>query len=208
MPVHLAINLAALDVASLAPAIEALQRGEVIAYPTDTLYGLGADPRQTRAVDRLFRIKGRAAQHGVPLIAGSVEQALKVGRFNARASRLAAAFWPGPLTIVVTGSIDLAEGVGQAGTVAVRVPDHAVARALAIGLGFPITSTSANRTGAPPATTAREVTDEIGDRVSVIVDSGAARGGSPSTIVDLVAGTPRLVRAGAVPWERVLESLE
>jgi len=193
---------------ALEPAIEALRRGGVIAYPTDTLYGLGADPRDARAVDHVFRIKGRGEQHPVPLIAGGVEQARAVGWFDESASRLAALFWPGPLTLIVRQSVGLAEGVGQSGTIAVRVPDHAVARALALGLGFPITSTSANRTGARPAATAQEVADAIGEDVSVIVDGGPTRGGHPSTIVDLVTGTARLVRAGAVPWERVLESLK
>lgn len=180
----------------------------MIAYPTDTLYGLGADPRNRDAVERIFRIKGRSAQRSIPLIAGSVDQARAAGELNAIAETLARRFWPGPLTLVVPQVAALADGIGQGRSVAVRVPDHAVARALAVGLGFPITSTSANPTGVAPAATAREVIDTIGDQLAVVVDGGPTRGGPPSTIVDVSAGAPRLVRVGAVPWDRVLESLK
>lgn len=207
MPVHLTINPETPDAGALATAVDALRRGEVIAYPTDTLYGLGADPRQRDAVGRLFRIKGRNEQQSIPLIAGTVEQAGEVGIFNELARELARRFWPGPLTLIVRLVRPLAEGVGERGTIAVRVPDHVVARELASGLAFPITSTSANRSGAPPASTAGEVANSIGAELAVIVDGGRTRGGAPSTIVDLSAGPPRLVRAGAVPWDRVLESL-
>jgi L-threonylcarbamoyladenylate synthase len=172
------------------------------------LYGLGADPRQARAVASVFQIKGRSEQQAVPLIAGSVGQAREVARFTHLADRLAERFWPGPLTLVLAQALPLAEGIARQGTVAVRVPDHAIARALADGLAFPITSTSANRSGAPPSATAFEVIQTIGDRLAVIVDGGPTRGGPPSTIVDVTAASPRLVRAGAVPWDRVLESLE
>jgi L-threonylcarbamoyladenylate synthase len=208
VPVHLTINPAAPDLHELAPALDALRRGGVIAYPTDTLYGLGADPSDRRAVERVFAIKGRNEQQPIPLIAASLDQAREVGEFDAVAERLAGRFWPGPLTMVVRQVVALADGVGQRGTIAVRVPDHAVARALALGLAFPITSTSANRTGATPAATADDVLATIGNLVDVIVDAGGTRGGSPSTIVDVSGGAPRLVRAGAVPWKRVLESLE
>jgi len=208
MPLHLTINPAAPDIAALGAAFDALKRGAVIAYPTDTLYGLGADPRDPRAVDRVFQIKGRSGQQPIALIAGSVEQARVVGEFDAIAERLALRFWPGPLTVILPQAIALPHGVGEHGTIALRVPDHAVARALAVGLEFPITSTSANRTGAAPSATAREVMNAIGDQLAVIVDGGPTPGGRPSTIVDLSAGAPRLVRAGAVPWDRVLESLE
>jgi L-threonylcarbamoyladenylate synthase len=208
VPVHLTINPRTPDIAALAPALHALKTGGVIAYPTDTLYGLGADPRNREAVERIVSIKGRREEQSIPLIAADIEQARAVAVFNAIAENLARRFWPGPLTLVVRRTITLADGVGQRDTIALRVPDHAVARALAAVSGFPITSTSANLTGAMPATSAREVFDTIGTHLAVIVDGGPTRGGPPSTIVDVSSGAPRLVRAGAVPWDRVLESLQ
>lgn len=208
MPVHLTINPVAPDLEKLEPAIQALRQGLVIAYPTDTLYGLGADPRSLTAVNTLFQIKGRSEQRSVPLIAGTIEHARAVGAFNHIAERLAERFWPGPLTLVMFQAALLADGVARHNTIAVRVPDHPVARAIALALGGPITSTSANRSGAPPATTAIEVMDTVGGEVAVVVDGGRTRGGLPSTIVDVSGGVPRLVRAGAVTWDRVLESLE
>lgn len=208
MPLHLAINPHSFDLRALAPAVDALRRGEAIVYPTDTLYGLGADPREARAIAAVFRAKGRSADRSLPLVAGSVEQARAVGELDATALQLASRFWPGPLTLVVKQTVPLADGVAQDGSVAVRVPDHAIARALALLFGFAITSTSANRSGTPASATPLEAAAPLGEDISVIVDAGATRGGAPSTIVDLSSGVPRLVRAGAVPWERVLESLE
>ena len=205
---HLTINPSNPDLDSLQPAIEALRGGRVIAYPTDTLYGLGADPRNLAAVDPVFHIMGRSEQQTLPLIAASLEQARIVGQFDDTATRLAERFWPGPLTLVLSQAFPLASGVAQRDTVAVRVPDHPVARTIAAGLGFPITSTSANRSDAPPSATAREVIDMIGADLFLIVDVGATKGGLPSTIVDVSSGAPRLVRAGAVAWDRVLESLK
>ena len=207
MPLHLTINPATFDAAALLPALTALRAGQVVAYPTDTLYGLGADPRSEVGVMAVFRIKGRDPDQSLPLIAASVEQAAEAGELNAIARRLAARFWPGPLTLVVPQIMPLAPGVGVAGAIAIRVPRDAIARDLARVLGAPITSTSANRSGDPPAETAREVAAALGDLVAVIVDGGAAPGGAPSTIVDVTTDVPRLVRAGAVPWDRVLESL-
>lgn len=208
MPVHLTINPSNPDLDALQPAIEALRGGRVIAYPTDTLYGLGADPRNLAAVDTVFHIKGRGEQQPLPLIAASLEQARTVGQFDDTSTRLAERFWPGPLTLVLSQAFPLASGVAQRETVAVRVPDHLVARTIAGALGFPITSTSANRSGAPPSATAREVIDRLGADLFLIVDAGATKGGLPSTIVDVSSGAPRLVRAGAVAWDRVLESLK
>jgi L-threonylcarbamoyladenylate synthase len=122
--------------------------------------------------------------------------------------RLAAAFWPGPLTLIVPAS-DLVVPALCAGTgrVAVRVPAHPIATALARQLGVPITSTSAKRSGRPPAATADEALSALGADPDFVVDGGASPGGPPSTIVDTCGPQPRLVRAGAIEWARVLESL-
>lgn len=190
-------------------ACEALSAGGVVAYPTDTLYGLAANPRSASAVSRLFAVKAREAGHAIPLIAADEAQAALAGEFTDAVRRLARAFWPGPLSIILQARPDVDRGVvANDGTIAVRVPDSEIARALARDFGYCITATSANLSGKPPTASAAVVRATLGGRVDYILDAGDAPGGAPSTIVDVRQGVPRLVRAGAVPWDRVLESLE
>ncbi len=200
------------DETVIARAAEALRRGGIVAYPTDTLYGLAVDPRRDDAVARLFAVKGRDALAAVPLIAASLDQAQEAATFRDPELRLARAFWPGPLTIVLPARGGLAAAVlGGGTTVALRVPAHAVARALADAFGFCITATSANRSGGAPAVTGADVAAAFAtelDLLDVLLDAGAVTGGAPSTIVEMAESGPRLVRAGAVAWNRVLESLE
>jgi L-threonylcarbamoyladenylate synthase len=186
-----------------------LRRDGVLAFPTDTLYGLAADPRSERAVARLYRIKGRHVDQAIPLIAAGDAQLRAAGvTLPPLAARLSAAFWPGPLTILLPAWDELTPSLLAGGRqVAVRVPDHPVARALADALGYPITSTSANRSGDPASRDPGDVIRALGEDLDGIVDAGACPGGAPSTIVDVAGGSLRLVRAGAVPWERVLESI-
>jgi L-threonylcarbamoyladenylate synthase len=188
---------------------EVLRAGGVVAYPTDTLFGLAVDPRSPLAVAKLFTIKQREPGHPVPLIAANQEQAELAGEFTDAARRLARTFWPGPLSIILRARPAVnAQVLAGDGTVAVRVPDSSIARALASGLGFCITATSANLSGEPPTASVAVVLAALGDRVDYVVDAGDAPGLAPSTIVDVRTAEPRLVRAGAVPWKRVLESLE
>jgi L-threonylcarbamoyladenylate synthase len=189
----------------------AIMRGEVIAYPTETFYGLGADPRNAEAIERIYAIKGRRAGEALPLIAQEFDVLVELGApLPPIARKLAEAFWPGSLTLVLPIASGRFPDVLTAGgsTVAVRVPDHPVARAIAAIAGGLITSTSANRSGQPPASTADDVHAALGDDIAVLVDGGATPGGAPSTIVDVTSETPRLIRAGVVAWERVLESLK
>jgi L-threonylcarbamoyladenylate synthase len=196
------------DPALVGQAAELLGEGGIVAYPTDTLYGLAVDPRCEQAVERLYRAKERAPAVAVPLIAASVEQAFLVGTFSDTEISLARAFWPGPLSIVVPASPLVSRRlVGAGETVAVRVPAHAVARGLALALGCPVTATSANKSGAPPAASAQEAAAVAGF-VDAIVDAGPSPGGAPSTIVQLTADGPRLLRAGPIAWGRVLTFLQ
>jgi L-threonylcarbamoyladenylate synthase len=196
-----------LEPGALAEAADVLARGGLVAYPTDTLYGLAADPRSAAAVARVYGVKGRPAGEALPLIASSLEQVQRdAGRLSALAMRLAARFWPGPLTLIIEASPTLVPAVhAGTGAVAVRVPDHRVARDLADAAGFPVTSTSANRSGEPAPALADEVVRTIGGEIDLVLDGGPAPGGLPSTIVDARFDRPRLVRAGAVPFDRVLE---
>jgi len=194
----------------LARAAAILRDGGVVAYPTDTLYGLAADPASAAAMAQLYRIKGRPVDLAVPLIASGVDQVESAGAVLAPASRrLAARFWPGPLTLIVPAWSGLDARV-HAGlwTVAIRVPDHPVATMLARLCGWPITSTSANKSGEAATGDPGVVRAALGDGLDALIDAGPSPGGAPSTIVDARSDTPRLLRAGAVPWERVLESLQ
>lgn len=194
----------------LARAATIIRDGGVVAYPTDTLYGLAADPCNQQAVEQLYRIKGRQVDRAVPLVAASREQIEGLsGALPACGRLLAEAFWPGPLTLIVPAWDGLARAVsGGLGTVAVRVPDHAVARALARACGRPVTSTSANRSGEPAPMSPEDVLRGRPLQPDLLLDAGNTPGGLPSTIVDVTGNEPCLVRAGAVPWKRVLECLQ
>jgi L-threonylcarbamoyladenylate synthase len=205
------LSLAAIDPSPevIARAAAVLARGGIVAYPTDTLYGLAADPRNGEAVARLFELKGRGSASAIPLIADSVDQADRAGELGPRERTLARRFWPGPLTVVVRARPGLTPGlVGGGDTVAVRVPDHAVARALARTFGFCITATSANPSGRPAPSSVAEIDETIRAGADLLLDAGSTAGGPPSTIVDVTERPARLIRAGAVAWDRVLESLE
>jgi L-threonylcarbamoyladenylate synthase len=198
----------ALDPAVIREAGQMIADGLVVAYPTDTLYGLAVDPRNAAAVRRLFELKGRPESSALTLIAADMAQARLVAEMTAHAERLAARWWPGPLTIVVRAKPILArETLAGGTTVGLRVPDHPVAIAVARAAAFCVTATSANRSGATAASSADSVLSALPD-IDAIVDAGPTRGGAPSTIVDTSARDVTLVRAGAVPWDRVLKSLQ
>lgn len=194
------------DRETIGQAASVLRAGGIAAIPTDTLYGLAADPFNRSAVARLFTIKDRAKEKALPLVAASRAQVeTSLGALSPLASRLADAFWPGPLTLVVPAPPTLApEVTGGTDTVAVRVPDHAATRALCDACGWPLTSTSANRSGEPPTADPTVVEHALGALIDLLVDAGQTPGGPPSTIVDVTDSEPRLVRAGAIPWDAVL----
>jgi L-threonylcarbamoyladenylate synthase len=191
------------------PAVDALRSGGIVAFPTETFYGLAADPRSSVAVAKVFAIKRRGPDQPLPLIAANLAQVSEhVGTMTPLASRLAAKGWPGPLTLIIPASAKLCDDVHLGtGKVAVRVPGHAIARALAENAGHAVTSTSANLSGARPPSTAAEVHATFGDTIGVLIDGGPTAGGLPSTIVDATGTVPVLLREGILPWKRVLEFL-
>jgi L-threonylcarbamoyladenylate synthase len=208
MPLTFTVSAREPDLAVIREAAQMIRDGLVVAYPTDTLYGLAVDPRNAAAVNRLYDLKGRAESSALTLIAADAAQARTAGHITAAAERLAARWWPGPLTIVVPARAILARAILAGGTtVGIRVPHHDVAMALAREAGFCVTATSANRSGATAASTPDAVLEALPD-VDAIVDAGACRGGAPSTIVNATERDVTLIRAGAVPWDRVLESLQ
>jgi len=180
-------------------------QGGVVALPTDTLYGLAADPFSSAAVARVFAVKGRAAERALPLIAADAAQVeAHLGRLPALGQRLADRFWPGPLTLLVAAAPALAADVtGGTGKVGVRVPADPVARAICAEVGRPITATSANLSGEPPTADPDCVERTLGDRLDLLIDTGTTPGGRASTIVDVTGADPVLVRAGALSWEDI-----
>ncbi len=181
-------------------AVRALQRGEAVAFPTDTLYGLGAWTFSPAGVQRVFAIKGREATKALPLLLADVSQLPSVVAEVPEVARLLAGrFWPGALTLVLPKAPSISDLVtGGEPTVAVRVPDHPVPRELVRRLGGPITGTSANRSGAPPARTAQEVEAQLSTEVTLVLDGGMCPGGLPSTVVDCSGGVLRILREGAI----------
>jgi L-threonylcarbamoyladenylate synthase len=191
----------------LESAVRVLRSRGVVGYPTDTLYGLAADPRSEVALDRLRQLKGRAADKTVALVAASLDQAREVAVLDGHALILARRFWPGPLTLVVPARQGLAEGVrSSTGQVGVRVPANDVAQALAQACGFPITATSANVSGAAPTADPDEVMRQL-PALEWLIDAGRLAGGPPSTLVQVDGEHVEVLREGAVSRTRVLESL-
>lgn len=179
--------------------------GGIVALPTDTLYGLAADPFSAPAIAQVFAVKGRTAERALPLIAVDVAQVeARLGRLTPLGRQLAERFWPGPLTLLIPAPTALARDVtGQTGKVGVRVPADAVARAICAAAGQPITATSANLSGEPATADPDVVERTIGDRLDLLIDAGTTRGGEPSTIVDITGVDPVLVRAGALSWNDI-----
>ena len=192
----------------LAQAVATLRAGGVVAIPTDTVYGLAVDPSVPGATDDLFAFKSRPQALDLPVLVGTIEQAEALAGpagLPPVARCLAGVFWPGALTIVVPRRRGLDWVLGaHAGTIGLRVPDHPVARALCDEVGA-LATTSANVHGEEPCTDANAVRRAFGPGV-VVVDDGVCTG-SPSTVVDVVDGTPRCLREGAVPWAEVVAAL-
>jgi len=181
-------------------ALEVLRRGGVVAYPTDTVYGVGCRIDDDAAVRRVYALKGRAPAEPLPVLLADPLQLDEYGtQISAAARRLAALHWPGPLTIVVRRSARIpARVVGGGDTVGLRVPGHPLPRALVRELGVPIVGTSANTHGAPAPVTAQLVVFDLGDRVDLVIDGGRVPLGRESTVVNASVDPPRLVRQGAV----------
>lgn len=192
-----------------APAIQAaaaaLREGDIIGVPTDTVYGLAADPWHSGASDRLFLVKGRPRNVELPVLVGGVDQALELTTaVTASARRLMEAFWPGPLTLVLPRRSDLDADLGEEDeTIGLRCPDHPVPRALCREFG-PYATTSANRHGEAPLTEAGELVRRLVG-VRLVLDAGVCDGES-STVVDAIGDVPKLLRAGRLGWEDILKA--
>jgi L-threonylcarbamoyladenylate synthase len=186
-----------------------LKNGGVVAYPTDTVYGLGACMTDINAVDRIFQVKGRPKGMALPVLLADLKQIEEIViNFTPAAKRLAEEFFPGALTIILLKSANVPDIIAGGGkTIAFRIPNHPVPLALVKELGKPIVGTSANLSSQPSAHTADEVRKQIGDKIDMVIDGGKCPGGIESTVIDLSGEKPVIRRQGAIPIEKLRKIL-
>jgi len=184
-------------------ALEILRSGGLVAFPTDTVYGVGSLAFNQTAIESIYAAKDRPLEKAIPILIGDAGDLEKVAvEVPALARRLAARFWPGPLTIILPKHPDLPPAVSATSTVGVRVPDHAVARALLRAAG-PMAVTSANLSGRESPRTAEEVLAQLQGRIPLVVDGGETPGGIASTVVDVSGAEPVILRPGPIPLEQI-----
>ncbi len=188
---------------TLARAVEALQAGELIVIPTDTVYGIAAAPWNGAAITRLYEAKGRDPEPALPFLILSQNQLCRLGRATPDANRLAKRFWPGPLTLVLASGPDLPPGT-HPGRVGLRVPDLPILHPLLQAMGGALVVSSAARSGYPSSISAREAWDQLGMAVTLIIDGGVSPLGIPSTVVDCAVQPPVISRHGAIPDKKIL----
>ena len=195
------------DNEALQRALDILRNGGLVAFPTDTVYGLGALAFEGRAVESIYLAKDRPVEKAIPVLIWDESHLEKVSDdIPERTRRLADRFWPGPLTVLVPKKRTLPESVSATSTVAVRVPDHSVARNL-LRVAGPMAVTSANISGQPSPSTAEEVLAQLNGRIDLIIDGGRTPGGLPSTLVDCSAEKIKILRTGPITLEELLSVL-
>ncbi|HEU0295990.1 MAG TPA: L-threonylcarbamoyladenylate synthase [Anaerolineales bacterium] len=188
-------------------ALDVLNKGGLVAFPTDTVYGVGALAFDGRAIEAIYEAKDRPIEKAIPVLIADMADMEKVGLdIPEIAYRLASRFWPGPLTVVIPKKPTLPEVVSATATIGVRVPDHEVARALLRAAG-PMAVTSANISGQPSPSTAKEVFVQLGGRIDLILDGGQTPGGVPSTVVDCTANDLKILREGPITLEAIRSKL-
>lgn len=188
-------------------AARVLHLGGLVAYPTETLYGLGANVMDMGAIQRVFEAKGRPEGKPVSMAFRDVWHAEKFAIFNDDARRLAEFMMPGPLTLILPARVNMGDMFGGE-KMSVRIPSDPVAQALLKSVKFPITATSANLSGKADPTCAQDVIEQIGEKVDIVLDSGKCEHSRPSTVVDLSEGKVNIVREGAIPRSRIVSYLE
>jgi L-threonylcarbamoyladenylate synthase len=195
------------DLEGLALAADIVAKGGLVCYPTDTVYGLGCDPLNPTAIRKAIAAKGKRAKP-MPVLVKATDDAKRLTDFSESAQRLADRFWPGPLTIVLTAKDSVPSILAPQRTLGVRSPKHALCQQLlTLCFGY-LVGTSANLTGRPPATSALEVKDQLGDRVDIILDAGTSSLGIASTVVDLTKRRLTIVREGPIDRHEILRCLK
>jgi L-threonylcarbamoyladenylate synthase len=183
------------------------ERGGLIIYPTETVYGLGCNPFDVEAVKQILKLKGNRKKP-LPVLAASINDAEKIATFSQKGKKLATKFWPGPLTIVVPKKTFLPDIVTFGlDSVGLRIPDNEAALRLIRLSGGLLIGSSANKSGGVPPRTVLEISEELREKVNVVLDGGATAQGRPSTIVDLTSGKPKILREGPVGLEEILDAL-
>ena len=199
--------LPANDSKTIIHAVDILTHHGVVAFPTDTVYGIAARVFDRIAVDRLYSIKGREHTKAIAVLLSDTRQLPQVtAQMTPEMERIAKAFWPGPLTIIVPKHPDVPDLVSRSDTLGVRIPDHPIARQL-MNLAGPLAVTSANLSGAANTVTADEVRAQLGGMVDLIVDGGRTPGGVPSTVVDCVSEEFKVLREGPITLDMIRQSL-
>lgn len=188
-------------------ALDILERGGVVAFPTDTVYGLGVPVFSAEGIERLYAIKGRTHSKAIAVLLSSAEELEEVAEEPSEtALRLARRFWPGPLTIVVPRNQAVPAAISQSSTIGVRVPNHDLAQRLLAEVG-PMAVTSANLSGGTNARTADEVLAQLEGRIHLVIDGGQTPGDLPSTVVDMVGEVPKVLREGPISEGEILATL-
>lgn len=193
----------------LKPAIEVLRNGGVIAYPTETIYGLGANIYLENAVEKLYRIKGRKSHNPISALIASLEELEYLcDKTSDLGKAVIQKFWPGPLTLVFAAGSGCPQFLkSDEGKIGIRYPDHEISRTLVAGLGAPITSTSANISGDQPAVRATDIVPALAKQLDLIIDAGESPIQMPSTVVDVSGESPVLLREGAIAFDAILSTL-
>lgn len=193
---------------AISHAVDVLKHGGLVAFPTDTVYGLAAMPFNGEYVEGLFSAKGRSNTRAIAILIGDYQDLDRiVDHFDETSRRLASCFWPGPLTLVVPKLASLPVALSPDGTIGIRMPDHPVALALLRAIG-PLAVTSANISGQDNANTAEEVFKQLGGRVHLILDGGRASGGVPSTVINCSTEVISILRDGPITRKNIDDALE
>jgi L-threonylcarbamoyladenylate synthase len=188
-------------------ALELLLSGGLVAFPTDTVYGVGCLAFNEQAIESIYAAKDRPMEKAIPILIGDATDVIQIAEeIPMFAMRLIARFWPGPLTVLVPKKPALPEAISATSTVGVRVPDHDIARAL-LRLAGPMAVTSANISGQPSPTTADQVFAQLNGRIALIIDGGPTRGGIPSTLVDCTREEIEVLREGPISKEQLLNAI-
>ncbi len=193
---------------SINTALSLFREGEIVAFPTDTVYGLGSDPFQASGIIKLFEAKGRDSNKAIAILIGSMDQAsLITDHMTDMAIRLCEAFWPGGLTVIVPRKNTLPELISNTDRIGIRMPDHAIDLEMMKTFG-PLATTSANLSGKPSTKSAQDVFDQLNSRIPLILDGGICPGGIPSTVVDCSGTEPIILREGPISSEAIFKVLE
>ncbi len=201
MPLFLPLN----QTTDLSLALDFLDKGEIIAFPTDTVYGIGVRLSSRIGIEKLFRIKGRSPQKAIAVLIGGIDQLpLVVKSVPPSGLRLADQFWPGALTLVLPKREDLPENVSPYPTIGVRMPDHSLISEL-IKMTGPLATTSANLSGGKDPLSPQDVLEQLGDNFGLLLDGGMTAGGIPSTVVDCTQSPPVVLRQGSISTEDILK---